>query len=44
MILIDNEGKEWEIKPSDCPKPRWLWRDVVIGVSVAFLIASQLFV
>ncbi len=44
MKLIDDKGNEWEIKPPECPAPWWLWRDVLVGVGVAFIIASQLFV
>ena len=44
MKLIDNDGKEWEIKASECPAPWWIWRDVLVGVIMAFIIARQIFV
>ena len=43
MILVDNEGRKTELKCEPCEvKTWWYWTDV-LGLAVAIVVASQIF-
>lgn len=44
MILIDQQGKEWELKEKPLEMtPLWYWSDLV-GVALAILAAHLIFI